>query len=1119
MVTKAHPNQILDIASGRVDRSDCFLALSAPSALCRPFAIIAFDWDGTAVVNRSSDATIVRLSIEQLLREGVLIVIITGTNFGNVDRQLTSSIVGPFKQNLYVSTNRGSEVFGFDSQSRPRLLWKRIATSRENRLLTEISDQVRNDVAKRTGLPVHVIYSRLNRRKIDLIPLPEWANPAKSEIGALRSAVEERLVGHGIPGGLAAVFALTVETARAAGLPQARITSDVKHIEVGLTDKSDAIDWLIHTLARDRGIPTKDVLIVGDEFGPIGGFAGSDARMITPAARDAVFVSVGPEPGGVPAPVIHLGGGPPCFRQLLDMQVRLYHLHPLNEEGSDTDPEWLLVEDGLQPVREREIESIFAIANGYLGTRGSLYDQPLLSQPRTFVAGVFTEPPESLPELAIAPDWTEFRIFVADQELRFDRVETLFWRRVLDMRHGLFQHEWQVIDDAGRRTRLCYVRFASLADQHALAAAVDLIPINFSGAFVVESVIDGALSNTPVTHAHLLRLGAPTRYHHPARRSRAAVVATTIGTERVRAPSTRLAISATSVVSGAGTDLRGPTIVQGARLSAQRWEWEAEIGEIYRVEKLVSVYTSREGKYPERLADRHLASLQARGFADLFQEHARAWDARWNSSDVVIQGDAFAQRAIRFAIYHLTAAANPDDPKVSIGARALTGDSYKGHVFWDTEIYILPFFIFTDPPTARTLLTYRYHTLPAARKKAEALGYRGALYAWESASTGEDVTPRFAVLPTGEVITLLTGLQEQHISADIAYAVWLYWQATGDDEFFRDAGAEIILETARFWASRAELANDGVYHIRTVIGPDEYHESVDDDAYTNGMARWNLEHGAQSAQILHERWPTTWQAFSERIHLSDREVEHWRDAAERIYTGFDASTDLIEQFRDYFKREDIDLAAYEPRTAPIEMILGHTRVARSQITKQPSVVLLLYHFWDQFSSSVHATNFDYYASRCAHGSSLSPSIHALVAARLDKMDLAEHYFRQASEIDLANNMGNAAGGIHAGAMGGLWQAVVFGFAGLEIEEEGLTFRPRLLPSWEGLFFPLQWRCRQLRVSVESNPAAFEIALERGESMTVSIGGPVPERTIAKSGRSYRSENRDGIWGPWKEITR
>jgi trehalose/maltose hydrolase-like predicted phosphorylase len=198
------------------------------------------------------------------------------------------------------------------------------------------------------------------------------------------------------------------------------------------------------------------------------------------------------------------------------------------------------------------------------------------------------------------------------------------------------------------------------------------------------------------------------------------------------------------------------------------------------------------------------------------------------------------QRAVRFAVYHLTSAANPEDDRVSIGARALTGDAYIGHVFWDTEIYLLPFYTAVWPEAARALLMYRFHTLPGARAKAAHFGFKGALYAWESADTGEETTPERVVGADGKLVDILTGRMEHHISADVAYAVWQYWHFTGDDDFFLRAGAEILLDTARFWASRAVTEADGKRHIRHVIGPDEYHEDVDDNAFTNVMARWNI---------------------------------------------------------------------------------------------------------------------------------------------------------------------------------------------------------------------------------------------------------------------------------------
>ena len=371
---------------------------------------------------------------------------------------------------------------------------------------------------------------------------------------------------------------------------------------------------------------------------------------------------------------------------------------------------------------------------------------------------------------------------------------------------------------------------------------------------------------------------------------------------------------------------------------------------------------------------------------------------------------------------------------------------------------------------------YRFHTLPAAREKAHTIGYRGALYAWESAGTGRETTPPFVLAPDGRVVQVLAGQQEHHISADVAYGVWQYWQATGDDFFVR-AGAEIVLETARFWASRGSIGTDGRYHIRQVIGPDEYHEGVDDDAYTNGMAQWNLERGVETAQLLQDRWPERWRDLAERLHLEAGELREWDRLAKAMYTGFDPQSGLFEQFRGYFGLEDIDLAAYEPRTVPLDVLLGPERIARSKVVKQPDVVMLIYLLWDRFPPEVREANFRYYEPRCGHGSSLSPSIHALVAARLGDLALAERYFRQAEEIDLADNMGNAAGGVHAAALGGLWQAAVFGFAGLRPRTDGLSVDPHLPEHWSSLRFAAKWRRQSVLATVTGQPPAAEIQIE------------------------------------------
>jgi trehalose/maltose hydrolase-like predicted phosphorylase len=469
------------------------------------------------------------------------------------------------------------------------------------------------------------------------------------------------------------------------------------------------------------------------------------------------------------------------------------------------------------------------------------------------------------------------------------------------------------------------------------------------------------------------------------------------------------------------------------------------------------------------------------------REHSRRWDERWTAGDIEIEGDASAQLALRFAIYHMIGGANPEDERVSIAARGLTGDAYAGHVFWDTEIFLLPFYTLTWPAAARALLMYRYHTLPAARAKAAAFGHRGAFYPWESADGGREATPRYVRGRNHEAILIGNAAQEQHISADIAYAVWQYWQATGDDAFLLEAGAEIILETARFWASRAEPGTDGRFHLRGVIGPDEYHDAVDDNAYTNGMAQWNLECAIATAQCLRDQWPERWQELRDRLALTEEEEELWRRVGEGLGIPWGPDTGVIEQFAGFFDLEPIPIPSDGGRRVPMDVLLGPARTRASQVAKQADTLMLLALLPDRFPRAVQAANFQYYEARCGHGSSLSPAIHALVAARLGEMEAAERYFREAAGIDLEDGMGNASEGVHMAALGGLWQAVVFGFAGVSLRPEGLELAPRLPASWQSLRFRVQWHGRQVAVHLDGQARAASATLERGEPMTVRVG--------------------------------
>lgn len=1096
-----------------------------PLSLQRPFRAIIFDWDGTAVVDRREDATPLVTVAEPLLDLGIWLVVVTGTNFGNIDHQFCQLIHAEKRRHLIVCANRGSEVYGFTAQGSSLRVWYRAATTEEERSLDAVATTLRDALVARTGLDIDIISGRMNRRKIDLIPLPEWADPPKSQIGALLQTVQARLHAAGQPDGLAGVIDETRRIAPLLGLPDARITTDVKHIEIGLTDKRDSLLWLKRELLAPENIPLHDVLIAGDEFGTLGGFAGSDDRMQVDV-EGACLVSVGNEPEGTPPNVVHLGGGPSRFKQLLALQIALHtqaqhkassslpaHAVSVTQNAdaptgapswtqalfpSIEEPNWRIKARAFIPALEHDIETRFAIGNGFLGIRGALDMPARASRPRTFVAGFFAPGGRTffnLPLLAPVPDWMSIKVSVDGKRLVQNSHGIEWHQRYLDMRRALVITEWT---QRVAGVHLLRIRTARLA-----SGAVRNIAFHLTQTELISAPPPAEITLYGAPH---LRTSSNRNGHKDNNSSahNGTVLVQVPGNKQVAA----LAGATASWINGKPAQL-----TEGDDLTPV-WRWEALPGQRTTFARALAVTLGPAADATQNQATVTLWRAWREPPATLLSSHVAAWAERWAASDIIIEGDDEAQVALRFAMYHLISSADPTRSDVSIGARGLTGDAYLGHVFWDTDIFALPFYIFTWPDAARALLRYRYRTLPAARAKAARMGYRGALYAWESADTGDEVTPSLIRRPDGAVLRVRNGEEEHHISADIAFAVWSYWQATGDDQFFLEEGAEILLETARFWASRCTGAADGQQHIYDVIGPDEYHETVDDNAYTNELARWNLKRGVETAELLATRWPARWIELSERLSLSDVELASWATSARLLAQPHTSPDGVIEQFNGYFEREDITPVVHTPGGMPIDMLLGSDRVAGSQIIKQADVLMLFVLLGEQYSEHEWAANFGYYAPRCAHGSSLSPSVHARIAARIGDMAAAETYLRQAMQIDLSDTLGASAQGIHIGALGGLWSAIVFGFLGLVFNHDSLRIHPHLPPSWRHLRIPVRWRDRHITFDVSQQPLKVQVGLEVGAPCSIHIGELCLELTTQ---HTVQAHSNDG-GSTWNEVT-
>nr|WP_274600922.1 glycosyl hydrolase family 65 protein [Clostridium yunnanense] len=466
------------------------------------------------------------------------------------------------------------------------------------------------------------------------------------------------------------------------------------------------------------------------------------------------------------------------------------------------------------------------------------------------------------------------------------------------------------------------------------------------------------------------------------------------------------------------------------------------------------------------------------GYDKLLEVNKELWDQRWNDVDVEIEGDDYSQLALRYSIYHLMIIAPTHTDKTSIPARGLSGQVYKGAIFWDTEIFMLPFFLNTKPEIARNLLKYRCNTLDGARRKAADYGYRGAFYAWESQDTGDDACTYFNVTDvfTGRPMRTYFRDKQVHISADVAYAIWQYYVATGDESLLVEGGAETIIECARFFYSYAYFNMDkNRYEILDVTGPDEYHERVNNNAYTSIMVKYTLEAALSAIRLLSDKYENEYINLNLAISFEE-EIDKFKDMFQKLYIPSpDKETSIIEQFDGYERLENVSLEKLKERIIdPNEYLGGGNGLATTtKILKQADVVLALNLFKDRYSEQVKKSNWEYYEPQTEHGSSLSACVYALLAADLGKVDWAYKYFLKTATIDLTGDSKQYVGtlyigGTHPASNGGAWMTAVLGFGGVKAREGQITINPKLPEGWVSLKFRVVHYGQKYSVNITKN---------------------------------------------------
>ncbi|MBU0671463.1 MAG: hypothetical protein KJ732_00375 [Candidatus Margulisbacteria bacterium] len=496
--------------------------------------------------------------------------------------------------------------------------------------------------------------------------------------------------------------------------------------------------------------------------------------------------------------------------------------------------DWLIEEKKFHLQQQAKYESLFVLGNGYLGMRGALEENPHGSYRGMYIAGVFDKSESYIRQIVKAPVWNDFSVWCDGQKFSVDSCTVLSHRRSLDMRKGILHRVSRLKCPKGRILKIETKRLVFAHQVRGALMCVSIKPENFFGQIKVISGLNGDVTNQG--------------YFPEERIKHLNVVAMKRDEDRIylemetRDNKTRIAMAADTVYLGQGIPIIKVNRMYGEKF-AQEMTFEAKRGKTCDFAKWVSIFTSREGyeRQLESAATDLLRDMMYEGIDFHLRKHLAAREALWQRADIQIKGDRKAQKGIRFNIYHLLAVKPHHDPTVSIAAKFLTGEGYKGHVFWDTEIFMLPFYIFNFPEEARNLLMYRYYTLDGALANAAKLGYQGAKYAWESADTGQETTPDFGLRSDGSSVKIFTGDEEHHIVSDVVYGIYKYLRATGDLDFLYKYGAEIILQTARFWLSRVESRRDR-NEIRKVIGPDEFHEHVDNNAFTNYLVMWHLEY-------------------------------------------------------------------------------------------------------------------------------------------------------------------------------------------------------------------------------------------------------------------------------------
>ncbi|SEM46894.1 maltose phosphorylase [Chitinophaga rupis] len=728
--------------------------------------------------------------------------------------------------------------------------------------------------------------------------------------------------------------------------------------------------------------------------------------------------------------------------------------------------EWNIIEEGFDPHRNKISESLFSIGNGRMGQRANFeeaYSGETL--PGNYVAGVYYPDktrvgwwkngyPEYFAKVLNAANWIGIDIRINDEVLDLHTCTVSNFRRVLNMKAGYLERSFTATLNSGKQIRVHAQRFCSIVDDEAGAIRYRITPLNFEGQLTITPFIDGDVKNQDANYDE--------KFWEEV--SREATSQGSFLTLRTKKTGFDVCTGMQFKICREGVEVASPALpVEAEKYVAGRVVVSVSANQEITIYKYATNLSS-ENHAREDLTGackQLIAQIYAKGFDRMLEEQAAAWAAKWQESDIIITGDAAAQQGIRFNIFQLNQTYTGEDARLNIGPKGFTGEKYGGASYWDTEAYCIPFYLATaDPQVARNLLLYRYNHLPKAIENAAKLGFTNgaALYPMVTMN-GEECHNEWEIT-----------FEEIHRNAAVAFAIYNYTRYTGDTTYLADYGLEVLIAIARFWAQRVNWSSArNQYVMLGVTGPNEYENNVNNNWYTSTMAGWCLEYTLDALHTVQRQWPEKLAAVIAATKFrAKEETAQWQHIIQNLYYPADETLGIFLQQDGYLDKEQILARDLDPAQRPLNQHWSWDRILRSCFIKQADVLQGLYFLEERFDEDTIRRNFDFYEPRTVHESSLSPCVHAIIAAKLGDEQRAYEFYLRTSRLDLDDYNNDTEDGLHITSMAGTWMSVVEGFAGMRVRNGHLHLAPFLPAKWQSFAFKIRFRGTLLKVQVDKH---------------------------------------------------